>query len=165
MSGRDYIQSLLIPIYNDYMILPNSAVAEIVFYNEIELIEKAPSWLLGLLHWRNLSIPVLSIEAAIQQGSPSPITHKQKFAIVKALGNDSDLRFFAFRTEGIPNIVRIDKATISPIPEEIAPNPFVIKHVYVNETTAIIPNLDFVEQEIKRALKETAALQQSSIFS
>jgi len=153
LHGTESIQSLLIPIRDDHLVLPNAAVAEVVFFSAIEPMENTPSWLLGMLAWRNLSVLVVSIEAAINEDIPPPSHHKQKYAVLKALGNDPSFRFFAIRTEGIPQLVRIDKSTISPVPDEMEATPFVLKHVFVNEKTAMIPNLDNIEDKVKEVLR------------
>ncbi len=149
------IQCLLIPLHDSHLVLPNAAVAEILFFTDIEPVEKTPAWFLGLLRWRNIPVPVISMESAMSETDPPAQHHKQKYAVLKALGDDATFRFFAIRTEGIPRLVRVDKGTISANSEGADLPPFVMKNVVINNNPVIIPDMDVMEKEIKTVLKET----------
>jgi len=53
------------------MLLPNAAVAEIIGYQDPAAVESGPNWLLGLMSWRGISLPLISLEA-IRGGSCRP---------------------------------------------------------------------------------------------
>jgi chemosensory pili system protein ChpC len=67
-DGISEVSSLLIPLHEKQLILPNVTVAEIIPYRMPKIISNHTSWLLGQLEWRNIHIPVLSYEAL--SGSP-----------------------------------------------------------------------------------------------
>lgn len=152
LGSGEAIQSLIIPLDSESIVLPNAAVAEVVFFTEVAPIDNVPPWFLGMLSWRNLRLPLISFEAAATDGEAPKAHHKQKYAILKALGHDPNFQFFAIRTEGIPQLVRIDKATISPSPDLGETSEYILRHVLVNEVSAIIPDLDFVEENIKKVM-------------
>lgn len=154
LGSGEAIQSLIIPLNAENIVLPNAAVAEVVFFTEVAPVENVPPWFLGMLSWRNMSLPLISFEAAASEGEAPKSHHKQKYAILKALGQDPHFQFFAIRTEGIPQLVRIDKATISPSPELSEDSEYVLRHVLVNEIAAVIPNLDYIEEQIKAVMED-----------
>lgn len=148
------IHSLLIPLAQDFLLLPNAAVAEVVHSTaSIEQIETSKLWFIGLLPWRKLSVPLISYDAALGgQQYPPQGRGKQKYAIIKAVGNDPEFKFFALITAGIPQLTKIDKATISPMPDRVEDNPFISKFVFVKDLPAMIPDLEYAERSIKELL-------------
>src|SRR5690606_466660 len=58
------LTGLLVPLADRTLLLPNVAVAELVPYRAPRTAEGAPSWFLGQVAWRGLSLPLLSFEAA-----------------------------------------------------------------------------------------------------
>src|SRR5690606_24222737 len=58
------LTGLLVPLADRTLLLPNVAVAELVPYRAPRAAEGAPSWFLGQVPWRDLSLPLMSFEAA-----------------------------------------------------------------------------------------------------
>lgn len=60
------IRSLLIPLGEKYFLVPSACIAEVTAYREPERIaDMQPSWLLGIINWRNQRVPVLAIESIL----------------------------------------------------------------------------------------------------
>ena len=62
------IHSQLVATQTRNLLLPNTAIAEIVRYTEPQPADDAPDWLLGTMVWRGLRIPVGLIVRHIAQG-------------------------------------------------------------------------------------------------
>jgi chemosensory pili system protein ChpC len=56
-DGISEVASLLIPLHDKQLILPNVTVAEIIPYRAPTSISDNAGWLLGQLEWRNVHIP------------------------------------------------------------------------------------------------------------
>mgnify|MGYP000066495687 CR=1 FL=1 len=88
------VASLLIPLQGHTILLPNVTVAEIVPVSEVQPIQEAPAWYLGNCIWRELTVPVLSIEAL--NGDVTPSVHsKARFAVLNTTGINENLPFIA----------------------------------------------------------------------
>lgn len=142
-----YLHSQLITTHANTLILPNIAVAEIVNYSEPESVTNAPEWLIGMVQWRGLKIPLISFERAAGQSAPNP-SAKNRIAVLNALGGDGSLHYFAIVTKGLPRLVNVERKGIVAT-ESSEAEKFVLAKVVVNEIPAVIPDLDAVEEMIK----------------
>lgn len=139
------VPSLLIPVQEITLLLPNAAVAEIIDYREPEPVSDAPQWLLGLVPWRGLQLPLLSFEVVLQ-GAPPEAGGGLRIAVMNTLNGNPDLPFFGIVLQGIPHLVRADEATVTRTDQGDDATPGVLARVDVNGEPAIIPDLDAVEK-------------------
>ena len=61
------VASLLVPMQQKNLLVPNVSIAEVVPRSELEQADNAPPWHLGHLHWRGERVPVISFEIANSQ--------------------------------------------------------------------------------------------------
>lgn len=142
------VASLLIPLDRELMLLPNAAVAEIVGYREPAAVEDGPRWLLGLMSWRGISLPLISLEA-MRGGEPPLPADRARIAVMNSATGNQDLQFYAVVLRGIPGLVRASHETVAPGPDSEARPEGVLGHALVNGEPAIIPDLDAVERMLR----------------
>lgn len=141
------VHSLLIPMANDTMLLPNAAVAEIIALSEIQPVENAPDWFLGILTWRGQRVPVISFEAI--NGSTKPEEHKKaRIVVFNALGGSRSLPFFATVAQGIPHLLQANQSIVTALAESDQHPAGVLCPVLVEGEPAVIPDLDAMEKMI-----------------
>ncbi|MDY6942139.1 MAG: chemotaxis protein CheW [Pseudomonadota bacterium] len=148
MTEINEVYSLIMPLHGDRLLLPNSAVAEVIARAEPEPVRDAPDWLLGELSWQGWRIPLVSFEQASQQPAP-PINERSRIAITYTLGQELPCRQLAIRIQGHPQLVRIQQEVLTTIPltdtERESP---VLFHVRIGNTRAYIPDLELLEDMI-----------------
>ncbi len=139
------VRSLLIPLDGEYLLVPNSAVAEILTQRETRTVPEAPAWFSGMLSWRNQTVPVISFEAISGRQTPA-ISPRTRLAVFNTVGaNPAYLRFYAIQTQGFPSLINIDSSSIAPLGgSEDIPDAVACK-VLVAGRPASIPNLDYLE--------------------
>jgi len=148
------IASPIVPLNNEQMVLPNTAIAEIIGFSELAAVPSAvqnrPEWLLGMLAWRGLSIPVIAFETMLggQYAEPGPRT---RLAVLNVVTGVPGVPFIAVPTRTIPQLMQIDQSAISVVEEPGEMPPAVACHVVIAGKTAIIPDLD----EVERLVAET----------
>ena len=138
------ITGLMLTLSDRLLLLPNTAVAELVAYRNVQPAEHSPSWLLGQIAWRDLSLPLLSFEAA--SNSTEVKTDNARVVIINALGGRSKFRFFALLIKGIPRSVRIDSSL-----QRLSDEPLQaleLDAVSIDGETAKIPDLVALEQKL-----------------
>ncbi len=144
------VHSLLIPIEDGTILLPNANVAEVIHYSRPEPVKGAPDWLLGFIQWRDLKIPLVSYETLLGRGKPE--TSGVKWVLVlNALGGRSDLPFFSIVVRGKPKLIQVDESIVTPTSK--SPERGILSHVHVHGDPAIIPDPDLIESmlhELKR---------------
>lgn len=148
MTQTEYlVHSLLIPLYQETLVLPCAAVAEIVPYSQPQAVQGAPSWLLGTIDWRGQTTPLVSLEAVY--GMPLPVHPPPEYiAVMNRQVAYPDLQFYAVAITGIPRMVRIDAKTIT-VQERCSERPRVLSCVLVKGEPAMIPDLGTVENLLR----------------
>jgi chemosensory pili system protein ChpC len=151
-ASTKVVASQIIPLANENLILPNTAVAEIIGHTKADAlpsaIKNAPDWLIGLLTWRGVSVPLLSLDTMLG-GKTGEAGAKARIAILNGISEEKKVPFFAIATQGIPRLMKIDSEHISTV-DDAESNPAVICHVVVDGDVAIIPDIEYIEGEVAR---------------
>ncbi|MEW8500302.1 MAG: chemotaxis protein CheW, partial [Candidatus Thiodiazotropha taylori] len=67
------VRSVLIPLHERQILLPNATVAEVMGYQQPEYAgDELPEWFLGHLAWRGVMIPVVSYEGLLGEPVVEP---------------------------------------------------------------------------------------------
>ena len=148
------VYSLMIPTVNSNILLPNTNVAEIVPFSNVELFGATtdkPKWFLGHLLWRGINIPLVSID--VIKGIDDPQANKRsRVAIAHTLNSNRDLPYIAIVVQGIPRLSHVRADNITYIADEELSDAEKMR-VNVDTVSASIPDLDKLETMI---LEESA---------
>lgn len=147
------VASQVIPLASEFLILPNTAVAEIIGHTKADAlpaaIKNAPDWLIGLLAWRGVSVPLLSFETMLG-GKAVEAGAQARIAVINGISLDKKVPFFAMATQGIPRLVKVDSEHISTVDDDAESHPAVLCHVVVDGDVAMIPNIEYIEAEVAK---------------
>jgi chemosensory pili system protein ChpC len=137
------------------LLLPNANVAEVISYSEPERVDGSPDWLLGVARWRGWRLPVLSFPQLV--GWPSDAVQLgAKVAVLKALGGNPRLPYFAVVSTGFPRLVSVARDRLLPV-EDMREHPLGVQaRVQLGEDIAVIPDLMTVELLVDEALSKVA---------
>ena len=144
------LATLLLPVHEKQLVLPNVTVAEIIPYAEPVAEEDVPAWYMGSFSWRNISVPLVSFEAINAEAFTSQ-SDSMRIAVVNGVVDSEKLPFCGIVTQGVPRLMRL-------MPDEVATDgaavcgPAESSHVLVSGEKAVIPNLDFIQQEVLKLL-------------
>jgi chemosensory pili system protein ChpC len=149
------IRGVLISVTDGRLLLPNASVAEVITYSEPEPVENAPAWLLGRVRWRGWRLPLLSF-SRFAGWSEEEGQLGAKVAVLKALGGNPKLPFFAVLSQGFPRLVTVSRSALSE-QHDIKELPLGIhSRVLLNDDPAVVPDLLSVEVLIDKALANAA---------
>jgi len=145
-----YVASQVIPLEGEKVILPNTAVAEIIGYSKPDslpsAVEKsAPEWLQGMIKWRGVAVPLVSLEV-MMGGLKSESHSRSRITVVNVMLENCGHSFFAFVTQGIPTLLRADNERMSVIDAADQESPGVACHVVLEGEAAVIPDFDQIEK-------------------
>jgi chemosensory pili system protein ChpC len=138
------VASLLIPLQGQTILLPNVTVAEIIPSSPVQSIDNAPLWYLGNFQWRELTVPLLSLEALNGEATPG-INTRARFAVLNTTGLHNDLPFIAILTQGLPRLARVTEDEIS-AREDAENRRYDLMHVSWAGEYTLIPNVAAIEQ-------------------
>lgn len=151
------IRGLFIPLAEDYTLLvPGSVVTEVVGFQEPVSIaglgDESERWLLGRISWRDMELPLVSLEGFIS-GRPVEASVRSRIIVLKAIGNPPGMPYYGIVARQIPRLVTVQEGTI-----ELLDQPdglFAIQcQVLANGEPALIPDLARIEDSVYRALLE-----------
>jgi chemosensory pili system protein ChpC len=146
-DGVSEVASLLIPLHNKQLILPNVTVAEIIPYRAPTVISDNAGWLLGQLEWRNVHIPVISYE--LMSGAGVPPIEGARLAVINGTCGHNSLPFYAILIQGIPKLAHIKEDDIVSV-EAMHSGPYDQMTVSLEGEQATIPCLEMIENELLR---------------
>lgn len=141
------VASLLIPLHEKQLILPNVTVAEIIPYRTPTAVSDNNNWLLGQLEWRNVHIPVLSYE--LLSGVSAPSLEGARLAVINGTGSNTNLPFYGILIQGIPKLTHVQENDIVSV-DAMNFGPYDQMAVSVSGEQAMIPNLEQIENELLR---------------
>jgi len=138
------VASLLIPLQGQSILLPNVTVAEIIPSVPVQPIEQSPQWYLGNFQWRELTVPLLSLEALNEESAPA-IHSRARFAVLNTTGLHTDLPFIAILTQGLPRLARVNEDEIS-AREDAENRRYDLMHVSWAGEYTLIPDVTAIEK-------------------
>lgn len=144
-----FVDSLLIPITGTTLLLPVSAVSEVL--DEIDLQpadESAPDWLYGAVQWRDKEISVLCYEAVVGAEKPA-VTEQSRLAIFKAADEKSDFEFYGIITQGYPRSVRVTPTSDFRAQGNQPDENGVLMYATLDDQAVIMPDLSDIERQLR----------------
>ncbi|WP_455219356.1 chemotaxis protein CheW [Kaarinaea lacus] len=147
------IRSQLIALEALRLVLPNTAIAEVIAYSDLELPENMPDWFLGFASWRGYQIPVVSFEKMINQVGSKP-TRRSRVIILNSITADVSTPFYGMLSTGIPSLMTVDEKNITDAPLIGETDSLILRQVIVNKHAAIIPDQYELEARLKKAKVE-----------
>ncbi len=154
---NETLPCLLLPIQGKNLILPSAAIAEIIPFESVKPISDTPKWLLGILSWRGIHIPLTyleKMESHLAWNGPSSEKHEensQKFHIaiinrVQKISSDTDGQlnkypFFSIVLTEAPKLHRIVSNNVKMITKTAEDDIHFLMEVKIHNDYAFIPNL------------------------
>jgi chemosensory pili system protein ChpC len=153
-AQRD-IRGVLIAVGKGRLLLPNASVAEVITYSDPEPVEAAPEWILGRIRWRGWRLPLVSF-SRLAGWSQESGQIGAKVAVLKALGNNPRLPYFAVLSQGFPRLVTVSRAALRESRDNKQLPPGIHSQVMLNDDEASVPDLLSVEAMIDKAIAKAA---------
>jgi chemosensory pili system protein ChpC len=146
-QDAESLTGLLMPLADRMLLMPNVAVAELIPYRAPQAVQGMPAWFLGQVQWRDLSLPLLSFEAA-SNGQAQPVSNTARVAVLNAVGGRDHVKFIALLVQGIPHSIKVDASLAR---ADVALAPLELDAVNLGDVQARIPDLVGLEQKLADA--------------
>lgn len=144
-QDQEAVRSLVVPLAGIHLLVPDIAVAEVVAYREPVPIPGAAPWMMGLVEWRGLRIPLLAFEV-LAGTATEPVPGARRLVIFNTLRGNEKLPFVAVASQGIPRSVRVSRGSVQQ--SALAAEPGIICRLGVGEVSLAIPDLDAIEDAL-----------------
>jgi chemosensory pili system protein ChpC len=154
-SQQNDIRGVMISVTEGRVLLPNATVSEVITFALPEPVPNAPAWLLGRIRWRGWRLPLISFARlagyAQQEGELGA-----KVVVLKALGGNPKIPYFAMLTQGFPRLVTVAADALmvdAQADDDLGfARPGVLTPVLLRDDPAVIPDLAQIEALIADAL-------------
>lgn len=144
------IRTILAPLTDCYVMLPNIAVGEILTFTSPEPFKQGPPWLLGEIAWRGWQVPVINYERLLKDNGVTTITSKTRIMIVKTLGESTQVNYIGLVIQGLPRLKKVSADTL--IEKQIDDLPdTVFSKVTIDDLEAVIPELGDLTRTVELA--------------
>lgn len=101
------VRCMLLPLTSLNLLVPNSAVAEIIGYSTPRPLADCSDWFAGVVLWRGVYVPVVAVEqmCKIAKAGVGPRT---RIAIIYNPQKDTDLPYIGIHMQDIPRAYLAD---------------------------------------------------------
>jgi len=141
------VRCMLLPLSSLNLLIPNSAVAEIIGYSEPRPLTGSSDWFGGVVLWRGVYVPVVAVEQMcnIDRAGVGP---RARIAIVYNPEKDSDLPYIGIHMQDIPRAYLAESdSTESGSSEGLGE--YLLTRVDDEELARAIPDLDKIIADLK----------------
>ncbi len=147
----EQIRCVLLKINENVLMLPNSALVEIVPVRNIINVANKPRWMLGYLDWRGNSVPLVAFETMDGVRMPSLANLDVRAAVVYAIGDDKKIPFMAFLVQGVPQVVNVTADEIE-VDAVSVTHPAVSQKILLKGTQVSVVEMLKLEGMIKKVM-------------
>lgn len=151
MAANEELYAVLVSLAGDTLLLPNTAVAEVVSSDRLQRPADAPAWLAGTLLYNNKQIPVVWFE--VLNGSARPeATRRTRAAVMQSLSGRIRAGQYAVICQGYPHLVTLNRTALRKEPlVSTDHDELVLTRLSIANTNALIPNLEAIEARLAQA--------------
>lgn len=149
------------------LVLPRNAIIELKPFTEPEPLQSpqtrklitAEPWILGSVMYRNLPVPVLSLEMLID-GASEIERRRCRVCILHGIGNALLPPMYAVICQGFPSLLEIPGKLNENVADQIAPenpdadNPYIAAQIQLGGYLCAVPNLPNIEQALAQAIND-----------
>ena len=149
-AEAEELYSLLVPLWEDRLIVPRACVAEVVRFSAPERQEGAHNWMMGSINWNGRPLPVVSFEGTLGKEVPV-VTGRTRVVVFYGSIGKLESGHFGVLTQGFPQLVRVNRDVLKLEAKdgwsEDAP---VLCRVRMINEFPIIPDLEKLEAMLAR---------------
>lgn len=154
MSGKgEELLCMLLQTAAGRLLVPRSALCEVVPYSDPVQVNGVPEWLLGTLRWSGHTVPVVSFES--MNGAPLPtVGTRTRIAVLTGLARVLDPPCIALLVQDHPLPVRPGEDSLAAQAGEFPET--VQAGVTLDGEPVLIPDLAFIERSVSDTLSKIA---------
>ena len=145
MDSSLKISCTLIHTGQHYLILPNSAIAEVLVTSVLNTNEQQPTWGAGQIEWDYQIVPLISfdqLESELQRNN----TGKHIILIVRNPVTNGRPAYFGIIASSIPQIVQANSSTLKKNLQPKSLHRYALSYILFNGRPALIPDLPRIAQ-------------------
>jgi chemosensory pili system protein ChpC len=146
------IRCMILPLASVNLVVPNSAVAEIISYSVPKKLSESSDWFGGMVLWRGVFVPVVAVEemCSIDMALTGP---RARIAILYNLNKDEDLPYIGIHMQDIPRAYLAESGRMESR-SDARLGKYLLSHVDEEHFARAVPNFDAIISDLKLELSD-----------
>ncbi len=141
------VRCMLLQLTSLNLLIPNSAVAEIIGYSTPRRLPDSSDWFSGVVLWRGVYVPVVVVEQMCNI-STAQVGPRARIAIVYNPDKDPDLPYIGVHMQDIPRAYLAEAESMESGSDENL-SPYLITRVDDEQLARVIPDMDRIIADLK----------------
>lgn len=146
----DFIPSMLIPLKQHYLLLPNTTIAEVIPMPRYSDAATKPDFWVGDYNWHEQNLAIIDLESMVES-TLNGAENASKLCILYSINDDNAINAYAIPCHGAPQLIHLNESALKLI-EQSNESPYLHCRTQIANKIAFIPNLDTLEQAICQVL-------------
>jgi chemosensory pili system protein ChpC len=138
---------MLLPLTSLNLLIPNSAVAEIIGYSTPRQLSDSSDWFPGVVLWRGVYVPVVEVEKLCNLGI-AEVGPRTRIAIIYNPEKDQDMPYIGIHMQDIPRAYLAEADSMVAGSDE-GLGPHLLTRVDDEQLARVIPDFDKIIAELK----------------
>ena len=141
------VRCMLLPLTSLNLLIPNSAVAEIIGYSTPRALPDTSDWFPGVVLWRGVYVPVVVVEQMCNVSS-AQVGPRARIAILYNPEKDTELPYLGSHMQDIPRAYLAEADSMLAGSDE-GLSPYLVTRVDDEQLQRVIPELDRIIADLK----------------
>ncbi|MCL6268445.1 chemotaxis protein CheW [Sansalvadorimonas sp. 2012CJ34-2] len=148
---------MFVPLGWSHLLVPCSAIAELIAFQEPVGVENTPDWFLGEINWRDNVIPLISFEGMSGKGV-SAAAPGTLYLVINRLTESDPYPFYAIPVKSVPRNLRLVADDLNWKKDQNVKEGQPLREavVTVDGQEALIPNLIGLESMLTEYMRSPA---------
>lgn len=146
------VRCMLLPLVSLNLLVPNSAVAEIIGYSAPRTLANSSEWFAGVVLWRGVYVPVVAVEQMCNIDTPKT-GPRARIAIIYNPQKDEEIPYIGIHMQDIPRAYLAESDSMETGNDD-ALSPYLLSTVDDDQLTRVIPNFDKIIADLKLEYNE-----------
>ena len=131
------------------LLIPMSAVAEIILNQQVTADKQAPQWMLGWINWRNLAVPLIDFAALQAEQLAKNFADSTRILVLNSLLEGHEQRYYSIVTRGFPHALRIDEESVLDSREKPKLAPCISMNISCEGESLQLPDFQQIEEHLR----------------
>ncbi|MCP4432053.1 MAG: chemotaxis protein CheW [Gammaproteobacteria bacterium] len=152
MSQNQAVRCMLLPLSTISLVVPNSAVSEVIGFSRPRRLEDTLEWFLGVVLWRGVYVPVVSVEQMCGIDTVN-IGPRSRIGIVYNPEKDEELPYVGIHIQDIPRGYLAEELKIESGSDDDL-SQYLLSRLDNEDLVLLIPNLDAIARDLRPQLSQ-----------
>lgn len=141
------VRCMLLPLISFNLLVPNSAVAEIIGYSTPRQLSDTSEWFPGVVLWRGVYVPVVEVEKLCDLGA-AQVGPRTRIAIIYNPAKDPEMPYLGIHMQDIPRAYLAEADSVKAGSDE-GLSPYLLTRVDDEQLARVIPDFDKIIADLK----------------